>query len=295
MAYVHNFKGIPVMKLFVKATVAGACVLGAASANALGVPALNNSDLILIVVDESTSNDLTYALDTNISINSVLGSSAGTYVSGATLNNTAFAGINESIAASSTLTNFLGGTGGLGTKSTDTFGWEVEAGQYNGGSATTTSNNSNSKPAGAAIGIFSSAGGTATPSNVEVGLSKLESYLTGLNGDVTNAAALGSLTGTETATATTSTGAMTKYGFFGANDLEAVGNTDTLFGLTGNGNTGAVQTYVLGTAKLTSSGLTFVGNTSSPPPPVPLPAAVWLLASGLLGLVGVSRGRKAAV
>jgi hypothetical protein len=51
--------------------------------------------------------------------------------------------------------------------------------------------------------------------------------------------------------------------------------------------------FSLGTAALTGSGatlaLSFTGNGA--PPPVPLPAAVWLLGSGLLGLAGVARRR----
>jgi hypothetical protein len=34
------------------------------------------------------------------------------------------------------------------------------------------------------------------------------------------------------------------------------------------------------------------GNLCAPPPTVPVPAAVWLFGSGLLGLVGVARRRK---
>ena len=61
-----------------------------------------------------------------------------------------------------------------------------------------------------------------------------------------------------------------------------------LFGITGNGGTGAVQSYKLGSVSLTTAGLSFTPNTT-----VPLPAAVWLLGSGLLGLFGVSRRRAA--
>jgi hypothetical protein len=39
--------------------------------------------------------------------------------------------------------------------------------------------------------------------------------------------------------------------------------------------------------------VTYVGATLNPPPAIPVPAAVWLFGSGLIGLVGVAR-RKAA-
>ena len=41
--------------------------------------------------------------------------------------------------------------------------------------------------------------------------------------------------------------------------------------------------------------ITFVGcSADCTPPPIPVPAAVWLFGSGLLGLVGVARRRKQA-
>jgi hypothetical protein len=45
---------------------------------------------------------------------------------------------------------------------------------------------------------------------------------------------------------------------------------------------------------LSASGLLSVA-AGSVTPPVPLPAAVWLFGSGLLGLLGVGRRRAAAV
>jgi hypothetical protein len=66
-----------------------------------------------------------------------------------------------------------------------------------------------------------------------------------------------------------------------------------LYGVTGNGGTGVVQSYILGSVALDATGkLTFTGNSSTTP--VPIPAAVWLFGSGLMGLVGVSRRRKTA-
>jgi hypothetical protein len=72
-----------------------------------------------------------------------------------------------------------------------------------------------------------------------------------------------------------------------------LGTAATLYGLTGNSGTGQVQSYVLGTnLMMTANGTLQVGGTT--PPPIPLPAAVWLFGSGLLGLVGVGRRRAAA-
>ena len=58
--------------------------------------------------------------------------------------------------------------------------------------------------------------------------------------------------------------------------------------MTGNGGTGQLQSYDLGSYTLNSAGdLVFTAH----PVVTPLPAAVWLLGSGLLGLAGVGRRR----
>src|SRR6266404_4418493 len=246
------------MNIILKSAVAGALALSASGAFALGVPALNSSDLVLIVQDETSS--ATYALDTGISINSVLPTTS--LVTNAVLN-TSLAGVNQAITGSSTLQSFMSTATGAG----HTLGWTIEAGQYAGGTPTTTSTLSSSHAPGAAKAIFTSTFGTVNNSTVSGKLlGSLLTYENGLNTDV-NTGGLVSLTGTETTAASYGPGAAQKYNFFGANDLGAVGSAYQLFGFTGN-------------------------NTTAP---VPLPAAVWLLGSGLMGLVGVSRRRKAAV
>jgi len=71
-----------------------------------------------------------------------------------------------------------------------------------------------------------------------------------------------------------------------------VGSSTTLYGVAmGAGETSAIVLASLGTVSLTSTGLTFTTGSTS----VPLPAAVWLLGSGLLGLLGVGRRKTAAV
>jgi hypothetical protein len=279
------------MNLILKSAVGASLALAAVGANALGVPSMNSSDLVLVIQNESTPANV-YVLDTGISISSALG--AGSVVTGASLNSTAFAGLSQTIAASSTLAAFLQANPAAGD------GWTLEAAQYSGGTPTASPTNLASKAAGKAWGIF-----TSSPSNTGIANTQLgtfQGYLGGIQGDLTaptDSLGLSPLkTATEASTGTSfSTAAQGKYGILtGLNDVAALGASSQLFALTGNGSTGSVQSYTLGTATLSVTGqLVLAGNGGSNPPPVPLPPAVWLFGSGLLGLVGVSRRRKTAV
>jgi hypothetical protein len=282
------------MTVFLKSAIAGALALGASSAFAMGTPSSNGSDLILIV--ENNTTQAAYALDTGISLSSLLPGS-GAFVPGATLS-TALAGLNKTISASTTLQNFLAANPASGDS------WALEGAQYNGSLTGGAATNSNTKAAGKALGVFASALGTINPSAVnQEQLLAYQGFLNGLNGSVgqTNGGLFALTTATETTAAKytndeSSSQAAAKYGMVGAPDMSALGSTVQLFGFTGNGGTGTLQSYVLGTAGVDASGnLTFTGNSTGGGAPVPLPAAVWLLGSGLLGLVGVSRRRKTAV
>ena len=271
------------MNILIKTAIAGALSLGASGAFAMGLPNTNNSDLIL-VVDNTTTNAF-YALDTGIALNTILPSTG--FVSGAVLNGTAFAGLNQTIGASSGLQTFLATNPASGD------GWTLEGSQFLG-SATNTVD----KVTGQALAVWTSQAGTTTPAtNAGFKVANLNTYGGNFNTDVSpggGLAALGGATEITNGTGFTSLQA-SKYAVFGGADLSAVGGpAQTLFGFTGNGGTGTLQSYTLGTATLAANGtLTFAGNGGGAP--VPLPAAVWLLGSGLMGLVGVSRRRKAAV
>lgn len=274
------------MNMILKSAVGATLALAAAGANALGVPATNSSDLVLVIQNNTTPANV-YVLDTGITINTALGT--GTLGSNAVLDSTTFSGINKTITASSALQSFLAANPAASD------GWALEAAQYSGASSTANPTNAASKAAGKAWGIFSSGAGGGTFSGTQLGT--FQGFLSGVQQDlVAPADSLGLsplMTLTEASSgASYNSGAQTKYGLTGANDLASLGSTAiALYGLTGNGTTAAVQSFILGTAALATNGtLTLTPNGGSAP--VPLPAAVWLFGSGLLGLVGVSRRRK---
>src|ERR1700704_1765099 len=103
------------MNIIVKSAVASALALSATGAFALGTPALNSSDLVLIVQD--MTKNTTYAFDTGVAIDSVLQTSG--LVAGASMN-TSQAGVNAVFNATPMLSSFLAAAG------TDQIGWTIE-------------------------------------------------------------------------------------------------------------------------------------------------------------------------
>jgi hypothetical protein len=284
------------MNNLVKTAVAGALALAATSTFAIGVPSSNSSDLILYVdaLTSTGSSAGVYALDTGVSLSSLM---PGPYVSGAA-NSTVFAGITKSISPSSTLTSFLGSHPG------DSFGWTLEGGQYNNpgysSGSPSSASNFNSVAPGSALAIFTSQALTNAFPKVSTAVTgSMQDFLNGINNDLSSGNLTALLTATETGSASETLGAPSKYGFFGGSDLASVGSTAiTLFGFTGNGvNGGTLQSYILGSATLGADGTLQINPNSGGgggTAPVPLPAAVWLFGSGLMGLAGVSRRRKGA-
>src|ERR1700733_13498648 len=163
------------MNNLVKSAVAGALALTGTSAFAVTAPNTNSNDLVLVVYN--TTTNAAYALDTGVTINSILPSSG--LVSGASLNS-ALPGINTSFAASSTLSTFLAANPESGDQ------WTIEAGQFNGGGTAAGCTNGLCKGQGAAKAVFTSQIGTTSPGNVtDVPLSGLIAFENGLQSDET--------------------------------------------------------------------------------------------------------------
>lgn len=273
------------MNTFVKAAIAGVLSLTATGAfAATGAPWSNSSTLVLVV--ENASTHAAYALDTGITLDQLLPTSS--LVSGAVLNTSIQTGINKTISASPALQAFLAANPASGDL------WTLEGGQYAGNSSSTAVA-SNTRPAGSAKMVITSQIGTTNNAVVSNKIaSNLAAFENGIQADIhaPNGGALG-IHGLESATETTgdvSTQAEQRYSFLTDTDFSALGSAAIqLFGFTGNSNASTLQSYILGTATLLANGTLQIITPSA----VPLPAAVWLFGSGLLGLFGVSRRRTA--
>jgi hypothetical protein len=255
-------------------------LLGAGSAVATTVtdPSTGSGDLILFIQDVTTGQ--TYARDTGISVASVYSAST----------NSPNGSLNVNVAADANLTTFLGSVAG-----TDTLQWAVEGGAWTGsGSAL--------RPTGAMAIVTTSGTGNATT----VAESSLTTKFVNFSTEISNLNAFGLIgaTGSTLETGVKATSGDGVWGtvngvsgdtqWYGALDNSGIALTasQSLYGLTGNGTAGSVaKNSLLGTLSLDSFGnLTSGGGT---PPPVPLPAALWVFGSGLMGLFGVGRRRAA--
>jgi len=259
------------MNKLVSVSAAGALTLGAVAAHAsISAPSSGSSDAILFaeVVNASGSAVASYAGDTGISISTIVaGLSGSTTVLGSDTN---LAKLFAADAAG------------------DTIDFAVLGGQYTSISGapgtmkflSTVLNNSTTTLSGATTGSLTK-------------FALLNSDVSTIN---SNSGGASSVEGPNPATAgvwdVTNTGTVAYWDGASIANYNALGTTENLYYVTGKGTAPPTKVaFTLeGTASLSASGLTLTGTGSTPP--VPLPPAVWLLGSGLLGLAGVAR-RKA--
>jgi hypothetical protein len=266
------------MNTAIKAGIAGALAFAGVAAHAsIAQPSTGSSDAILfaeVVNAAGTAAVASYAGDTGVSISTL---ESGKY----------------------SATNLLGSDANLAKlfaadASGDSVYFAVLGGQYTGNATTT-----NFRTAGVAQFI------TTTNLNSTSSLANDTSAslvkFAGLNGDVStinsNSGGASSVEGSSPATSgvwdfTNTSG--TAYWDGGAtSNGNLIGSAENLYYVTAGtpANTATKVAYTLeGTASLSASGLTITAaNSGGGTTTTPLPAAVWLLGSGLLGLTGVAR------
>jgi hypothetical protein len=282
------------MKNFVRLAVAGAIAtgysvgafaqLGPASPN---LPSSSSADLWVFVTDPAAQD--TFAVDTGISLSSL---QPGSYTTGAKLVNDSNGGFS---VTSSALASFVSSSS---DPSALTYG--LEGVQY----PTAGYANSAAEAPGADVGVFSAATTTAGGVVTNMNFTGMKIWAPGYNGDINYLLnespngysqggsvfnfSDGSTGGNVWGAGSGNTGGSTNI--YGQGPTQAgvtLGTAANLYNLTGNGTSSNLQSYLLGTVTVSASG------TITDVAPVPLPAAVWLLGSGLLGLFGVGRRRAA--
>lgn len=280
------------------ATLAIGGAFAATAANAANVvvsaPSTGTSQLLFFVNDNTTHSTYTRVLTQTLTssssggvFNSTIATSSSTQ--GVVNQVNGEANFTYNIGQDSSYNTFLsnaqtagdtlqwGIIGGAGTNLTTTPGALVAV-------ATATGANADSSVYNTANNIFqSSMIGTNTGGGLAADINRLNGTGTD-DGQGVNATLKGRIGASDSVKANT----LTFYGAGVAMGHLSLGSSATLYGFTTSGPSGAtVLTYGLGTALLSADGksLTFTGNA------VPLPAAVWLLGSGLLGLAGVGRRR----
>lgn len=263
----------------------------------------SDGDLFLVVFDQTAG--LSYVEDLGVTTAAVASDSAvdtaATAATGGVLSTSGLPGYSGSFAADSTLSSYLAAHSG------DTYSWEVIADSQIATNTTaqnfllttaakpvgsTFSTNSGNGMSGTGGDVDSAAGGLGGDINswsgglVKNGINGRSSALTAFSnssqypGQSGDPAALtwygnGSLI---PAVTWTPSGGSSVSNFYLASDATFTNNP-----------AGNAAIFLLGTATLAANGtLTFGGSA------VPIPAALWLLGSGLLGLAGVARRRIAA-
>jgi hypothetical protein len=268
------------MNTILKVSAAGALALGAVAAHAsISVPSSGTSDAILFaeVLNSAGSAVASYAGDTGVSISSLAAGLSGSQT---------VLGSDANLAKL-----FAADVAG------DTIQWAVMGGQYTGNA--TTSNFG-------AVGSVRFITTSTADSTAKIALDNTGNLIkwATLSNDVNTINSLSggasSIEGAAPATAGQwdyqNPASASGWYSNGPVTANALGGTQALFSVTGGGSAGAKVQYsnpATETASLSASGLTLSGGVTTPPP-VPLPAAVWLFGSGLLGLTGIARRKSKA-
>jgi hypothetical protein len=263
------------MNTLIKLGVAGSLALGSLAAQAsIVVPSSSTPGDLVLFADIFNGSTLvaTYAGDTGVSVTSVIN---GTLASGTKFSDANLTSFLAQATTGTTVDWMVGGAGALNAGS-PTYGVTSTGGTFN---ATITSQNGSS--------LTTWSGTLASQLNTINGL--INGSGKSLLGKDDSSFGIGFLpfqTSTDLSNWGGGTGEVATAG------LTTSGPGSLIYALTAANPLGApasvVQSY---DASFTSSGLTFSAASTAP---VPVPAAVWLLGSGLLGLAGVARRKTTA-
>jgi hypothetical protein len=263
------------MKLISKLALVGAALASAGAYADVELPSTGNGGLVLLV--RNTTTNQVYARDLGILIDSVLpAATAGGAYTGP-INSMGYA--LPGFAADANLGTFLAATGPKV--------WTIMAGDSVGTSTTATDARrylitTNSTPTG-----------VVTNAELNSQYGNLNAMIGLVNDSLPDSAGSSTLTGGQWGDPAATPGSSASNGF-GAGPLNetVVGTAAHLYvySTQNGGNTTQARVWSGLDVRLNLDGsLETLGGT---PPAVPVPAAVWLLGSGLAGLVGIGRRRN---
>jgi len=281
-------------KLAAVGAVVGAGLLSQAALADTALPSTGNGELVLYATYTSGGTVFSYARGTGVQIDAVNGGSKAAlavdagYAPGNALS-MSFANLN----ADANMTTFLANAASAG----QTVSWAVMAGDNTGGPSrtpgsnrylSTTTTNYGTNPVSLNNNNITSSWASINQMQIDTNLA----IATGVALDKASVFPNGQY----------GQGAYVNSGdWFGTNfnNASAMNSSQNLYLLTGGSfggqntlGTGTARNYLVGVFTMDASGnLSF---TSAGSGVVPLPAAVWLFGSGLLGLAGVGRRKRAA-
>ena len=253
--------------------LAGAAGLGAMTASAdVVLPGSGNGELTLFVRNDTTG--AVYARGLGIQIDSVLteaniegspaqaGATPKVYL------------LPQTITPDANLQSFL--------NSSDSFSWTVMAGDNTGAIG------AGDKRYLTTTQVDLTNGTSVTGANLATSYNNLNQMLITLNGFLPDGASGSTASnGQWRQTGAVPGQAAGDWFGIGPNNVNALGSAANFYMLSSNG-TGAARVFEFADVRLTANGTLMSVATA----PVPLPAAVWLLGSGLIGLAGIGRRRK---
>jgi len=238
----------------------------------------------LFLVAENTSTAATFVAGLGVSASSVFTpqTTASPQTAPLTLGFTTPGSLSVSGAAQTALATFIAGAG-------SNLQWTIIGANINGVTDGTVQNSGNF------LSILPSGASLVTNSDLEGSFSGIDLWQQDLNGFIPGSTALDKSFGQATGYYSTYGGGNAARWFLNTNNAATLLNTAYSFydlSVSAGGNTNSLANlYKAGfTVSLASDGSITVTPTT-----VPLPAAVWLLGSGLLGLVGIGRRRSARV